>query len=101
MCVRVCVCVCVSVCPSVTNLAASIRRSCDKMNVPNRSSLNLKVLIKLAISLQSSLPSYSLFLVLHCHTDGHLQLSVLTPVFSESDDHCLKYIMHTDCRMQH
>ena len=36
--------------------------------------------------------TYSLFLALHCQTSGHLQLSVLLPAFSESDDHYLKYM---------
>ena len=82
---HICVCVCYQ-------SSASVRRSCDKMNLPDRSSLNLEGSQLGNFVKQFSFPSYSLFLVSYCQTGGHLQLSVLTSVFSESDDHYLKYI---------
>ena len=57
------------------------------MNLPDRSSLNLEGFQHGDFAKKLSSRSYSLFFVSHCQMDGLLQLSVLTPAFSESDDH--------------
>ena len=64
MCTRVTV-VCLSVCVCVCyRSSAIIRRLCDKLNLPDRSSLNSEGFQLVNIAKMLSLPSYSLFFAL-------------------------------------